>query len=409
MIKGFLTTVLVLAFAVPAFASANPKGQWVDVGTNRDATHTACPWTSGSLPTGFDGCFVKVLWAQIEPQSGVFDWTVIDQEIDADTSNTPIEVLVQTGETGTPNITAVCNNFTTETGAPACQNWLAPVQLGGSVESVETHLAMASGGIAQCHKMYDPYPGDSTYQAALRGLYSAWKSHFSTYTGGSNIVGVSVEPASDAGHNWSLSISSPCATGGATEYYASKWNTVAQNHGCTSGDETCWQTTLTSALESDWDDQTATAGFNQKNLLEWLIVQDFPSIVTNGASDSTIHSNFWNYMVANPPSGGHEQIDYEAQKATLNAANVLQPFATSTVPPGSQAAGLASSARDLCDTNITYGLCVSSQGSYINMREVQLFGADATNSSYSGVIAEIAKVVAGTDTCTQGIAYCSGL
>jgi hypothetical protein len=63
----------------PAVASAQAKGIYV-LGPNLKTAQSGLPATIYSTPY-IDGIVINALWNQIEPSAGVYDWSVVDQEI----------------------------------------------------------------------------------------------------------------------------------------------------------------------------------------------------------------------------------------------------------------------------------------------------------------------------------------
>jgi hypothetical protein len=363
-----------------------------------------CPST---LPAHVAGCFFSVKWAQLEPQQGVYDWYAITYQESFDTTNYPLQVEIQVGESGVPNSAAVCNSFTPERGAPACHPWLA------SAQGINTHFRAGGvtghevGGIPPCKPTYDNYPGDAGYQAALAGFETAFHNRFA---GDPKITLVSINPMSELGHNLSLPVqiqNVACPDGSTlSETYNAAWNRVAMNNGCSSGDETCWQNLIVNAFQTLWSTQVSI--LHDMNLSLWVTAYNWPAIIGPGQYDGDkdpngIQQRILTYANAHQPANGGYYVFNEALNAVRFWSKIVGPWITgSPAATGGGAqmleaftgAGVgAAGCQTLCEAGI---LC----GAYMGARFQQIYSSDF--NTCPSVISQIAQAINGDTTQVCG-------
>src|SRR5579872_4228507 len=146
------------------------------------------PGCPTSLPTNAIGCAFIVKWAQIEPQSGQFDWSTIKSVLD---HGYPVQIGIQTGMYGTPDSQPVCDSLTHST-TPTCQPWLS------GISGVSTTNTKSTNNVPCSASLKIPNPGDSAYAAAYRGMLSAFDAK---YGGNPQISYVSIAPISYLGND----------------------------------------------------------------------------------------------------------------------------------------------------------------------------------------------------------------
>jgi hypothetical protein len=348
-----------------------------------------------------------VKWAQLEPQNGVHDWTVITNQESSDTTNYPLQVEIQVGENGTPNSAAVCNSFTPESGAPACQAWLA------SAQGINTHMRARGSGawignIPPCSPTYDNYPGDATYQVALANLETAFHQRFAADP---KIALVSINPMSELGHNLSLpvSIQNVACPNGSTlsETYNAAWNQVAMNNGCSGGDETCWRNLIVNAFQAIWSTQVSI--FNDMNLSLWITSGgNWPAITGPGQTDGNddpngIQQRIFTYANAHQPANGAYYVANEALGPTPFWGSMVDPWITGSpaatgggaqmVQGFSGGSGGTAGCATLCEAGV---LC----GAYLGAGFEQVFTNDISNCP--SVISQIVQAINGDKTQVCG-------
>jgi hypothetical protein len=369
-----------------------------------------CPST---LPANVTGCSFRVKWAQVEPRNGVYDWYSITNQESLDTTNYPLQVEIEVGESGVPNSAAVCNSFTPESGAPTCWPWLA------SAQGIHTHYrrgAAAGGwgdGIAPCAPTYENYPGNIKYQTALAMFERAFHNRFA---GDPKIALVSINPMSENGHNTSLPVQIQnvvCPDGSTlSETYNAAWNAVAINHGCSSGNEACWRNLIVKAFETIWATQVSI--LHDMNLSLWITAYSWPAITGPGQYDNnkdpdSIQQRIFAYANAHQPAHGAYYVSNEALGDTKFWSEEVGPWLTGPIAATGGGAEMlkAFSGGDakragcvnLCTARV---LC----GAYSGARFQQVYIADI--NSCPGVISQIAHAINGDTTqACRSLAVCT--
>jgi hypothetical protein len=363
-----------------------------------------CPST---LPAHVAGCWFAVKWAQLEPQKGVYDWYAITHQESFDTTNYPLQVLVQLGESGVPNSAAVCNSFIPENGAPACHTWLA------SAQGIKTHFPIGAvlgkpiAGIPPCVPTYDNYPGDATYQAALAEFERAFHNRFA---GDPKIALVSINPISYLGHNMSLPVqihNVACPNDSTlSETYNAAWNRIAMNNGCSSRDETCWQNLIGHAFQTIWSAQVSI--LHDMNLSLWITAFNWPAITGPGQYDgnkqpNSIQQRIFAYANSHQPANGTYYVINEALSTNTFWDNIVGPWiAGSSAAVGGGAQMVKSFTNGSVGPPGCMALCRAGVlcGAYSGARFEQIYGPDLTTCP--SVISQIAQAINGDTTQVCG-------
>jgi hypothetical protein len=397
--------LLTLLIGVVGSSHASPTNQGVFYKASliTNATGNGCPST---LPPNVKGCFFSVKWAQVEPQRGVYDWTVITNQESYDTANYPLQVEIETGESATPNSQAVCQSFKAENGAPTCTPWLASAQ-GINIHIRALNTGAPVGNIPPCTATYSNYPGDPTYQAALAELETAFHNQFADDP---KIALVSINPISELGHNLSLPVdvvNQTCPDGSnLSEYYNGDWNQVAMNNGCSSGDETCWRNLIVGAFQTLWTAQVSI--LHDMNLSLWITSSNWPAITGpgryDGNSDPTgIQQQIYAYANAHQPDSGAYYVINEALNDNGFWSNVVGPWLTGS--PAATGGGAqmyqafsgngvgSAGCQTLCEAGV---LC----GAYLGAGFQQIYSSDI--KACPSVISQIAQAINGDTTQVCG-------
>jgi PKD repeat protein len=299
------------------------------------------------FPDHTQGVFYSVQWAALEPGNGVFNWTPITTVESALPAGKYMQLVILTGETGSPASTAVCTLYQGHA-IPGCTPWLATAGMKGIVTHSDLGPNGATHGYPLCTPLVEPYPADPVYIGALENFISHFEAQFS---GDSKIALVILSPMSHEGSNLSLgSFNNDCDSSGnpGSEYYNAAWNAIS---GC-AGNESCWNDAITSAGETLWNYEVTT--MPDQNLALWVNPSPFPDISTPTSLDVSSRNAIFNYAAAHKPARGTYHVANEALQQSNSWASAVTPFSADGY--GAQMArSFATDCAGLQDAGVNYG------------------------------------------------------
>jgi hypothetical protein len=286
-----------------------------------------CP---ASLIPGESGCFFGVQWAAIEPQSGIYDFSIPDQEIAmAQKAGYPVELEIVTGEYGAPVSTSVCNSFKPKSGATPCMPWLGS----GYTHGVAETNAVKDIGINQCTATWVPAPWDTTFQAALSGLEQTLYTHYSALSP-NTVAMIRLATVSDNGDHirvpWD---GGPCGKNHAENWYNNAWQSLAKADKSITT-ESAW----ISEIRSDMDTVDLDLGMNLGGMNLGIGIaggknSSFPAIytssggnVTPGKPEPALFTDVWTDITSMTLASGNGWVTYEALNNADNFELVVGPW-----------------------------------------------------------------------------------
>lgn len=270
-----------------------------------------------SLPAHTQGCSLQFTWAALEPQKGVYNWSLITN---LESQYTYMQISILGGAWGAPTTANVCNHAPDVAASPTCQAWLGSGfdnVTGISVFNDVNNRVGEPCGVT----LFEPDPHDATYQADFHTFISAFETQFS---GDTHIALVEFMPETHYGFDMSLARTNK--TGGGTctlspQEYGAAWATLT---GCATN--TCFENWEKGAFDTIWTDMVSV--LHDQNLGLWIEPQQFPAIVNNGATqcsdkpnaigdeDTCLTELIFNDANLHKPSGGKYYIANETLGTT---------------------------------------------------------------------------------------------